>query len=92
MPRKCQSQPNPPQCAYYHFVVLFEWDLDNPTPFFMEVRDKLKDTIPESWYRKKWPENIRHHKVEFELYPGRVFSVFAKVEKGNYHTFLIIHT
>ena len=48
----------------------------------IDVKDNFGDTIPESWYVKKWPDEVRKQKVTFDLYPDRVFSVFAKVEKG----------
>ena len=53
----------------------------------IDVKDNFGDTIPESWYVKKWPDEVRKQKVTFDLYPDRVFSVFAKVEKGKNYLF-----
>ena len=83
MSRLVQSQPNPGPSATFYWLVVFDWSINNPTPFLIDVRDNFGDTIPDSWYTKKWPDEVRKQKVTFDLYPDKVFSVFAKVEKGN---------
>ena len=91
MSRLCQSQPNPAPSVQYHWLVIFDWDIHNPRPFLIDVGVNFTDTIPESWFRKKWPEHIRQQKVQFDAFPERVFSVFAKVEKGNYGAISVIN-
>ena len=90
MSRLCQSQPNPTTKVLYHWIVLYDWEMNNPAPFSIDIRDQLCDAIPESWYRKKWPDQIRQQKVKFDVFPNRVFSVFAKVEKGIVFSFNLI--
>ena len=68
--------------AVFHWVVVFDWNVDNPAPFLIDVREHFQDTIPDSWYRKKWQPEHRLKKVKFITYPNRVMSVFCKVEKG----------
>ena len=82
MSRLCQTQPNPVEVSF-HWVILYDWDVDNPTPFGIELKDQFSDSIPESWYLKKWKPQHRKQKVNLRVFPGRTMSVFCKIEKGN---------
>ena len=81
MSRLCQTQPNPTE-AEFMWVVVFDWNVDNPKPFLIDVKENFLDAIPESWYKKKWQPMHRVQKVRFNAYPDRVMSVFCKVEKS----------
>ena len=80
----CHTQPNPGPKVTFNWIVTFDWSINNPEPFQIDVRKIFKGRIPESWYAKKWNDGIRKQKVKLPMFPGRVFSVFAKVEQGNY--------
>ena len=81
MSRQCQSQPNPTEFVFY-WVVVYDWTLDNPRPFSIDLRDHFTDSVPESWYRKKWQDHHRQQKVKLWIFPNKVMSLFCKVEKG----------
>ena len=81
MERNCQSQPNP-QETVFQWVVLYDWNLHNPTSFLIEVKEHFTESVPDSWYRKKWQDHHRQQKVKLRIFPNRVMSVFCKVEKG----------
>ena len=67
----------------YFFVILFEWSENNPNPVFVVVRDCFAaGEIPDSWFTKKLQEEHRQQKTSFLSLKNRVFSVFAKCEKG----------
>ena len=82
MNRMCQSQPNPQPITQYHWIVSFDWSLDNPLPFSMDVREHFGGCIPESWFKNKWRSQHRTQKTNMRIFPNRTMSVFCKVEKG----------
>ena len=83
MKRQCHIQPSPKDVVF-HWIILYDWNLHNPTPFMIDLKEHFTDSIPESWYRKKWESKHRHQKVKFRIFPERTMSVFCKVEKGNF--------
>ena len=92
MSRLCQSQPNPgPPKVIYHWVILFDWDLDNPEPFSIDVREHFTDCIPDSWFRSNWKPQHRQQKVNMRMYPERTMSIFCKVEKGKITFVLMLY-
>ena len=81
MERLCQSQPNPTKVVF-HWVVVFDWNVHNPNPFIIDLRENFTGSIPESWYRKKWEDDHRQQKVKLRIFPDRIMSAFCKIEKG----------
>ena len=84
MSRQCQSQPNPVE-VQFHWIILYDWNLHNPTPFMMDIKDNYLDSIPASWYSKKWSPQHRVQKLKFRALPNKIMSVFCKIEKGECH-------
>ena len=67
----------------YFFVCLFEWAENNPSPFFVVVREIFSTgEIPDSWFTKKLNEHHRQQKVSFLSLKDKTLSVFCKCEKG----------
>ena len=76
-----KTQPQPTDVDY-HWVVLFHWDLENPSPFTLHLRALFqKEEIPETWFLFKLRNDLRMKKKYFEVLNG-TYSVFCKVEKG----------
>lgn len=66
-----------------NYIVLFEWDLELKEPFHLIVRTKnVSQDIPETWLTKSLNESGRLQKRKFKSMENRVFSVYAKMEKG----------
>ena len=81
----CQSQPNPgPLKTPYQWIILFDWDIDNPNPFMIDLSENFRECIPESWFRNKWKPQHRLQKTKMQVYPDHILSVCCKIEKGQF--------
>ena len=83
--RLVQSQPpalNGGSSIHYHWVCLFSWCENNPTPFDLHVREITEGYIPESWFTKPLSPTCRHQKAKFPPLGKEAMSVFCKVEYG----------
>lgn len=76
-----KSQPQP-SGLNYHWVVLFQFDIENHEPFNMFLRSTFPESeVPESWYKFKLEDELRLLKRYFRTLNGE-YAVFCKVEKG----------
>lgn len=89
VPAVSKSQPQPSD-VQYHWVVLFQFDIENNEPFSLFVRNTFSENeIPESWYRFRLEDDLRLLKRYFRTLNGE-YAVFCKVEKGNESKCVII--
>ena len=66
-----------------NYVILFEWDPELEAPFQLFLRTKTISTeIPESWMTKNMTSGGRFMKRKLKCMDSRVFSIFAKMERG----------
>ena len=84
--RLVQSQPVSSDVEY-HWVCLFNWCENDPTPFDIYVREITKGVIPESWFLKPLSEENRQQKATFRSIDSKVMSVFGKIEFGKLFKF-----
>ena len=70
----------------YFWFIAFEWNVHEPQPFQIFVREYFgDDDIPDNWFTGRLTEEHRAVKLRLNAVASQsVYSIFCKVEKGNY--------
>ena len=67
----------------YFWVAIFKWEVNNPNPFQVVVRDVFgEDEIPISWFTMKLTTGKRHKKKCYKSFKCKEISIFCKLQKG----------
>ena len=68
----------------YFWFIAFEWNVHEPQPFQIFVREYFADEdIPETWFTGKLTDEYRAIKLSLNAVATKnPYSIFAKVEKG----------
>ena len=68
----------------YSWVVLFDFDINNPKPFTIaKLRDFLGCVFPWRAIREELTREFRIQLFEFSCFPDKQFFIFAKIQYGN---------
>ena len=69
----------------YHHVIIFSWDPNDENPFEIYQRNSFSSNeIPDDWYDSVLSSENRHQKLKLSGLRGHQYSVFCKIEKGNF--------
>ena len=69
----------------YSWVVLFDFDINNPNPFIIvKLRDFLDCVFPWRSIKEEFTREFRIQLYEFSNFPGKQFFIFAKIQYGKY--------
>lgn len=73
----------------YFWIIVFQWDLELPTPFQMYT--KRDGGFPTTWLEGALNENMRKMKLRLKSLPGEKYSLYCKIEKGKNTTKKVIY-
>ena len=81
----CEEEEPKSEINYFWFIG-FEWSVLEPEPFQIFVREYFgDDDIPDDWFSGVLSEENRLEKLTLNAVAGNnQYSIFAKIEKGNY--------
>ena len=94
VPERISSSLDPskkPQYKY-HWCVMFNWDCNEPCPFFMHKLSMFNSMeIKQEWITGNLGVNSRVFQLRnLSPFPGGVYSLFAKVEMGKLELLIVI--
>ena len=73
----------------YSWVVLFDFDINNPAPFMIvKLRDFLDCVFPWRSIKAEFTREFRIQLYEFSCFPEKQFFIFAKIQYGNIYIYI----
>ena len=85
------TQSNGKSKVKYSWIVLFKIDVNEREPFFCEpVKTFEGSNFPLTSIQGEMKKECRIKSYEFNCFPGELFFIFAKVQKGKVHTYLFL--
>lgn len=68
----------------YNWIIYFTWDINDQQPFKCVATGPLGDTIPKSWIYDPLTDNCRIYKRSLRCLGSHQYSIFCKIQSGNY--------